>query len=49
MDCGSTEVRMTIICQEYIIASQLKVAATKGNEKYLLKMGTEFYFEMKVQ
>ena len=49
MDCGGTEVRMTILRQEYIITSHLKVATTKRNEKYLLKMGIEFYFEMKVQ
>ena len=49
MDCGSTEVRMTIVFQEYIITSHLKVAATKRNEKYLLKMGIEFYFAMIVQ
>ena len=49
MDCGSTEVRMAIIFQEYIITSQLKVAASKENENYLLKMGIKFYFEMKVQ
>ena len=39
----------SLICQEYIITSHLKVAATKRNEKYLLKMGIEFYLEIRVQ